>query len=436
MAGIGLALPFRSIVSEAIDQRVSRKGGWRALAGALLNALATAGLVSLAATLATWPLIAANFQIIPWLGIPVSMLALPALPLALAGAFATALAGMAHPALGEFLGWIAWMPWSYLLGLVSWAPDWTSSGSWVGAPFALAWYGILGSLLLLPGGLSKVSRWLGRRTLPPPEEHHLADGHYGEYTFSVRKRVGLALAGFALAAGLLLWLQYFDGGDGNLHVHFFDVGQGDSALIVTPAGRQVLVDGGAGSRDAVLRLSKAMSIADRSIDLVVLTHLDADHSRGLLEVLDRYSVGLALKGADFTGAPMFAQWAAALHRSGVKEMPVESGYRIELEPEVILEVLNPPAAGSRFPANDVNNNAIVLRLVYRDVRMLLAGDIEAEAELHLARSGARLSSQVLKVPHHGSRTSSSKAFLEAVNPSLAVISRRRGKTGTAIRPVP
>ena len=109
------------------------------------------------------------------------------------------------------------------------------------------------------------------------------------------------------AVGVALWWQVGTSGDGNLHVYFFDVGQGDSALIVTPGGRQLLVDGGPETDSAVSALSRTMSSSDRSLDLVMMTHLDADHSRGLLEVLDTYEVGAVLAGIDAPGAAMYAQ---------------------------------------------------------------------------------------------------------------------------------
>jgi beta-lactamase superfamily II metal-dependent hydrolase len=127
-------------------------------------------------------------------------------------------------------------------------------------------------------------------------------------------QLGLGLTVLALAAAVLLWWQVFNGPDGKLHVYFFDVGQGDSALIVTPEGKQVLADGGAGSQTAALEVSGVLPRGDRSIDLVVLTHLDADHSRGLFEVLNRFQVGGILTGIDHAGSAMYLQWSAALDR--------------------------------------------------------------------------------------------------------------------------
>ena len=423
LAGIALALPLQPRMSAFINRRVTRDGyWWQPWAGFFLAGVATAALISLAATLPTWPLVAFHFQRIPWVGIPATMLALPVLPFALVGALFTAMLGLAHPVLGQILGWITWIPLTYLLKLVSWMPHLTSSGSWVGTPLVLAWYGILGGLMLLPGGLGRVARMMGWKAEPIQEAVTDIPGVSAGPPPAIWARIGVGLGGLALAAAILLWWQFFNGPDGKLHVYFFDVGQGDSALIVTPLGKQVLVDGGADSLDAVQSAAGAMARGDRSIDLVVLTHLDADHSRGLFEVLDRFNVGRVLNGVDYAGAAMYPQCAAALDRLGVDTMPVELGYRIEMEPELTLEVLNPQPESLRFPAAEVNNNAVVLRLVYRDVSILLASDIEAGAEALLVNSGATLASNVLKLPHHGSQTSSTMAFLREVSPDIAVLS--------------
>ena len=211
-----------------------------------------------------------------------------------------------------------------------------------------------------------------------------------------------------------------------LHVYFFDVGQGDSVLIVTPRGRQVLVDGGPDRDGAVEAVAAELAFWDKSLDLVVLTHLDADHSRGLFEVLNRYRVGGVLIGSEDVDAPLRSQWDAALERGGLAPVKVEYGYRIDLEPGsnpgVILEVLNPPREQSRPSAAGLNNNAVVLRLVYGEVSFLLASDVEARAEAAMARGGMTLASDLLKVPHHGSKTSTTDSFLERVGPEIAVIS--------------
>lgn len=219
-----------------------------------------------------------------------------------------------------------------------------------------------------------------------------------------------------------LWGQLLSGSDGRLHVYFFDVGQGDSALIVTPTGRQVLVDGGPEALSAVTSLDKVLPAGDRSLDLVALTHLDSDHSLGLLEVLARYQVGAVLQGENNQVGALYPRWRATLDRERIDVIPVQAAYRINLEPGVTLEVLSPPRNPIGGSWQEGNNNGLVLRLVHGRVSFLLAADIEAMAENYLLGQSANLDSAVLKVGHHGSSTSTTAAFLDRVRPAAAVIS--------------
>ena len=121
----------------------------------------------MAATLATWPLIAFNFNRVPLLGIVTTLLAMPALPFILIGSLATAIGGLVHPLIGQGLGWIAWLPISYLLSVTSNMPAVTAPISWAGTSLIWVWYGALAVLLLLPGRLAK---WKLRATVPEPTE--------------------------------------------------------------------------------------------------------------------------------------------------------------------------------------------------------------------------------------------------------------------------
>ena len=377
-----------------------------------MRALYLALIISLAATLATWPLVAFNFREVALLGVIVTVLALPAMPIIMAGTLAAAVVGMFSVAVGQFFGWLVWAPMSYLIELVEIAPGWTIQTDWAGDGLVLVWYSVLAGLLLLltPGRVGRVLAQLKNGTQvwshhqPPPAK-------------TIPIMVGAVLMTVAAVA---LWWQVGTGNDGNLHVYFFDVGQGDSALIVTPQGRQILVDGGPKNDSAIHALSGAVPGSDRSLDLVVLTHLDADHSRGLLEVLDRYQVGAVLAGAESSAAPMYAQWQAGLERNRVEVVLVHQGYRLDLGSGVSAEVLN-PRPGLSFGASG-NNDSIVLRLTYGTVSFLLTADIEAETEARLESGGSRIDSTVLKVAHHGSKTSSTASFISEVGPAAALIS--------------
>ena len=420
MAGIALALPYLTLFSPAIARRGAALPAWMApWLTPLLTWTAAALMVSIAASLATWPLVAFNFERVPLFGIFTTILALPALPLILSGGLATAVFGLLHPAVGQFFGWITWMPLSYLIEMVAWAPGYTVSGVWVGSGLVWAWYVVLGALLLLAGSgfrLSRLFPGLSLRGTAPKDASPISGQPTGP-------ALGLViLTPVLLAAGVFLWLQLLNGPDGKLHMYFFDVGQGDSTLIVTPKGRQVLVDGGPDAESAARALAGTLPRGDRSLDMVVLTHLDSDHSRGLFRVLDHYGVASVLVGLEYPGSSLYPQWRAQLEREGSTPIPVRAGHRIVLEPDLSMEVLNPgetPIGGS---AADQNNNGVVLRLVYGRISFLLAADIEAEAEGRLTRGSAALESAVLKVPHHGSKTSTTSSFLARVDPVAAVVS--------------
>lgn len=171
MAGMAVALPYQARIATAIAMRTGRQRPWITYTPTwVVSAL----IVALAAILATWPLVAFNFHRVPLFGIFVTMLALPALPFILLGTLATAVAGLVYSAIGQFFGWITWAPLSYLAGLVSGAPKPAVSGAWVGDGLVWAWYIVLVGLLLLTGGLGRISRlpgcldWLIRPRPAPP----------------------------------------------------------------------------------------------------------------------------------------------------------------------------------------------------------------------------------------------------------------------------
>lgn len=422
VGGIALAqslVPQWSFPAGSRDQN-----WWQTWTYPLLRALSMGLIISLAATLATWPLVAFNFREVALLGVIVTVLALPAMPFIMVGTLVAAVLGSFSVTVGQFFGWLVWAPMSYLIELVEAAPGWTIETNWAGVWLVWVWYAVLAGLLLLltPGRVARLWGQLkdGTRVLtlhqrgpePRPEP-------------GPARTVPIMFGAVLMAAvAVVLWWQVGTGGDGNLHVYFFDVGQGDSALIVTPGGRQLLVDGGPETDSAIRALSGAMSGSDRSLDLVVMTHLDADHSRGLLEVLDRYQVGAVLAGTDSPGSAMYAQWQAGVERNRVDVVPVHRGYRLDLGSGVAAEVLNPrpgPYHGASG-SEPGNNESVVLRLTYGSISFLLTADIEAESEDLLEFGGAGIQSTVLKVAHHGSKTSSTAGFVAAVGPAAALIS--------------
>ena len=422
VAGIGLAL---AMWGGRPGWGAGRSSGWMARLAGWAAALI---IVSTAATLATWPLVAANFGRVALLGVPVSLLTVPAVALLIVATLAAAGGGLVLAPLGVVLGWVAAAPAAWVIGVVSVFPSWTVEADWVGRPLLVAWYGGLG-LALLAAQPHRARRW--RRAIadiPARLRSWRPGGLSGPAVPGTRSMLpaphfSITIAIFLTIGAAILWYTALDGPDGHLHVHFLDIGQGDSILVVTPSGRQALIDGGPDGDRTSQAVSAALPRGDRSVDLVVMTHLDSDHSRGLLEVLDRFSVGAVLTGPQAPGSEMQAQWEQRLNRHEIAPVEITAGHVIRLDDGVELHVLHPDPARA---LGNFNNDSLVVKLTYGEVSFLLTADIEQEAEDRLVNSGADLRSTVLKVAHHGSGTSTTQRFLEAVGPAIAVVSAGEG----------
>ena len=306
-----------------------------------MRGVALLAFVSGAASLATWPLVAANFGEVALLGIPVSILAIPAMAPALVCTMAAGLAGMAFGPLGQLLGWIAFAPLAYLAGVVSVFPSWTLDAGRTGTPLLAGYYIALGAALLaaqphrtrrLRQGMADAAAKF--RTRIRPEGTNNSEDHSTEASGEMRAGLPLPspylLAAAALAvsiAAAILWARATGGSDGLLRVHFLDVGQGDSILVLTPSGQRALIDGGRDGDVVSQELAEALAGGDRKLDLMIVSHLDDDHSNGLLAVMDRYEVGTVLSGpmlADEDGA---SEWEERLARHAVPRVEVSCGAR-------------------------------------------------------------------------------------------------------------
>lgn len=204
-----------------------------------------------------------------------------------------------------------------------------------------------------------------------------------------------------------------------LSVVFLDVGQGDSILITTITGKQVLIDGGA-YPNVDVAISRHMNFYDRSIDLVIATHPDLDHIGGLVTVLKRYSVLIFLYSGLHSGITAYQQLTHELITSNVSIVTTDVGQTIVLDKDTYLQVLSPYWKSN---LKDPNEKSVVIRLVYGDTSVILTGDASVFNEYDMVSVyGNSLSSDVLKLGHHGSKTSSSSLFLDAVQPQYAIVS--------------
>src|SRR3989338_9096643 len=214
---------------------------------------------------------------------------------------------------------------------------------------------------------------------------------------------------------------------GLLTVSFLDVGQGDSIFIQAPSGRQVLIDGGPNT--GVLReLARVVPWYDRSIDVVIPTHPDADHISGLIDVLARYKVDTIVHSSVEGDTKTFAAFNKAMADEDAREVAAMRGQVVDLGKGARLEVLSPDRL---VPDVDTNDGCVVARLVYGATAFMLPCDapqsvenyLVALASTSLGTSGGSLHANVLKAGHHGSKTSSSALFLGYVAPEYGVFSR-------------
>lgn len=211
-----------------------------------------------------------------------------------------------------------------------------------------------------------------------------------------------------------------------LKVVFLDVGQGDAIYIEAPNGRQMLIDGGP---DATLlaRLSKVMPFADRSIDMIVATHPDMDHIGGFPLLLDNYKVGSILANGFSSSSEVYSSLEEKIVKKKINKIIAKRGMRIMLDDKrnIYFDIL--------FPDRDVgslesNEGSIVGKLVYGEKSFLFTGDASLYTEnlIEWNENDKTLDADVLKLGHHGSRTSSSILWLKKVTPEVAIISVDKG----------
>ena len=204
-----------------------------------------------------------------------------------------------------------------------------------------------------------------------------------------------------------------------LTVTFLDVGQGDAILVETPDGVQLLIDGG---RDGVVlrELAATLPWFDRTIDMLIGTHPDKDHIGGLVDVLKRYQVGTIIT-TENTGETITAKaYHTALLSEAADVIMARTGQLYALGASTTLMVFSPANDPSMLESNTAS---IVTQIRYGDIAFMLTGDAPQSIESYLVTMyGPQLESEVLKLGHHGSKTSSAEDFLAAVNPQYAVVS--------------
>jgi len=363
--------------------------------------------LSVASMAFTMPITAVNFHQVSVAAPVANLFVVPAF-VAVAGASAVvALSGLLSADLADRLAWMAWLPAAYMVTAIGWfagLPVASVRLQGFAVPQAVAYYGVLAC----------ACAWMRRPVMRVPDPP----------ATPAPARRGLSVAALAVVltlASAVTWMALTDTDSNRLSITVLDVGQGDAILIETPSGNRALIDGGPSESVLQAALGRRLPCYDRRIDLVALTHPQADHAGGLTAALDRYEIGIVLDNGVPPTSALVEHWREALTASGVTTLAPHHGLKLDLGDGATLTVLSQASDPDQPPAN-LNDSSLVLRLTYGSFSMLLTGDLGPGGELAIRESGTTLRSTALKVSHHGSATSTSADFLDLVDSSVAVIS--------------
>ncbi|MEK7635575.1 MAG: MBL fold metallo-hydrolase [Patescibacteria group bacterium] len=226
---------------------------------------------------------------------------------------------------------------------------------------------------------------------------------------------------FLVAFDLFIWsLIIFNNQNKNLEVYFFDIGQGDSEMVILPGNVKVLIDGGP-DKKILSELADVLSPTDRYIDLIILSHPQMDHFAGLIDVLKRYKIGAFIYNGRAGEAKAFKDLENAikenLKENGALKIILAQSDKIKYRDNV-FDVLSPPK--EFLASKELNDTTLVLRLSIGNFRALFTGDIGENIEKYLVEN-FNIGADVLKVGHHGSKFSSGEEFLKKTNPKISVI---------------
>jgi len=404
----------------------------KVLPDGLARPISQALAIPLAAQLATIPLVAWYYNLISPVSILANLMVIPIVGIIMLLGVIAAILGLIWLPLAALVNVSNGVILDFFMASVSFFQGLPGAVFYLSTPpeiLAAAWY----------GGLIVV-RWL----------------HSGGSSPAVKERVkGWVMVGLALGAALFLIWMPLAGGKG-MTVHFLDVGQGDSILVQTPSGKNMLIDTG-GRRDEFqtgtgvgdqVVTPYLRKIGVRRLDVLVLTHPHEDHAGGAAAVIKNFPVRLAVvsqiedvanesregseagettavkkKGKNDSGEEVPLAYIMLLEKmaaGGIAVRTAGAGDIIKLDRETEIEVLSPGVMTGKAISN-LNNCSLVLKLTYRQRSFIFTGDVEVEAQSRLIQEGADLRADVLKMPHHGSR-SLLPALVEQVNPEAAVIS--------------
>lgn len=236
-----------------------------------------------------------------------------------------------------------------------------------------------------------------------------------------QKKIKFIILGVLAISAFLVWSAYFSlRPTDKLEVRFFDVGQGDAAMIETPGHRQILIDGGP-DNSILAKIGKELPFYDRTIDILIVTHPDSDHLAGAVEVIKNYDIGMILVNGKECATKICAEFDKVVKEKNSRVVVARAGQEIDFGNDIKMNIFLPNIALAASGKDEDNNFSIISRLAYGADSFLFMGDAEAKEELWLLSAWPDLTAEVLKVGHHGSKNSTNQLFLEKINPKFSVI---------------
>ena len=238
-----------------------------------------------------------------------------------------------------------------------------------------------------------------------------------------KKRITKILTMITLIIFIVMQVCDFINIDGKLKIYFIDVGQGDSMIVKTVRGKNILIDGG-GSKDPDYDIGEKILVPyllDRRIktlDYVIISHFDEDHATGVAQILGKIDVSSIILTRQLEENDIYRHILSIAKEKKIKLIYVKEGDVLKIGC-IKISIIHPE--NKLMINNPMNNNSIVCKVEYNSFSMLLTGDIEMEAEELILRKNINLKADVLKVAHHGSKTSTTGEFLKAINPKVALI---------------
>lgn len=412
---VGFQLSFLAIVGILVlvepMQRAYDRWQERALSAGWVRSwadwLGDLVLVTLAAQIATTPLLALYFQQVSVVSLLVNMLILPVQAVLLILGLVALVIGLLLPALAALLFPFVWLLLAWTIGIVR---------AFAGLPFATAsllvsggWVALFYALLI--GGIVINGSQRG----------------WWQRQISQIRRYPVRRALIITGMGLLLLVAALIGSrpDGQLHVWWLDMGRSNAVLLQTPNGSQILVDGGRYPTRLLAALGDRMALNDRQLELVILTQPDDYDNSALVQVAQYYTIGALVTNGQPNASPVQAQLAEQWHT--VPQMMAAAGARIETSDGVTLEILNPNDLPTL--ATDLGVATLVVRVTYGERSFLLTSDVSREQQAVIAARW-NVRADVMQLPAHGAPRTLSSDWLDEVQPSLVVFSADRASNVT------